>query len=563
MHNRQKRLTASHKLALVLPSVLIIFILLAFINQDTWVDPAIHNPSGTVGYQEDFWVLEKDDQIIREQLKLPDYMPLENAQLYSLKTQLTYNGSSDESPYAFLHVSHLFCRVLIDGQEVFRFMPEDVHRIDKAKSPGFIYKAIPLPQDYLGKEIEIQLLPPLGSDISYGLPDIVFGDYSSSIRSAIKRDAPHDLMMILCAVIGLTAILFSAFSLHGSEYREGISIGVFCLLFALYMVTECRINVFYIGNPYGLYILNYITLSLLPVSLMCFMRERLPERFKKLWTTIILVTISLFLLELILHFTGVCDMREVVTIIHCTAFIEVALVIALMLTMKDRTRKIYLLVQSICLIIGMLADILIYRYHWKIGSNDATFTIMGVLVFLIIEVFHIWKTSLGIYAASVRSNLYWQMAYVDELTEVGNRRAYDDEINKITSGSKTYTSMIVVSADLNKLKYVNDHFGHSAGDNLIAGAARILKTAVGNAGLVFRTGGDEFAIFLYDVEIPQYEQAREAALRKIDLFNHANPYTLSMAVGYVQIHDNQVLKAMQEADQKMYEEKTRRHFSRE
>lgn len=553
----------SHKVALFLSFLLILLLGFSVLNQDRWVEPAIHDLSGTVGYRENPWTLSQDDRVISSDFSLPAFRHLEAGKYYSVKTRMTYDGSKDNSPYGFLHLDHIYCRVLLDGQELFSYMPEDARRIDKARSPGFIYKAFPLPRDCQGKEMEIQLLPLLTANVDYGLPDISFGDYTSTLRTSITRDSPHNLVMLFCAMIGLGALIFSALVLRDSNYREGISIGIFCLLFAFYMVTECRINTFYIGSPYWLYLINYFSLSLLPASLMCFMRERLPKKYQRFWNGVVAATLLLFLIEVVLHFSGIFDLREAVTIIHIIAFAEVGMVIAMMLTMKDRKRKTTLLIQSTFLIAGMLCDILIYHFHWEIGSNDATFTILGVMVFLSIEMLHIWKTSLAIYAQSIRSKLYWQMAYVDELTAAGNRRAYDEEINRILSEKKTYGSMIVVSADVNRLKFVNDHFGHSAGDNLISSAAQVMKEAVKGAGPVFRTGGDEFAIFLYDVTEERYLEMRKTADEKIKKFNEENPYRLSLAVGYVEIRDHDILGAVQQADQKMYEDKANHHITRE
>lgn len=564
MLNSQKRLAGSHKWALLLACIVIVFLFVSLVSQDRWVDSAIHSLSGTVGYRQNPWVMEPAGEGAAGTVTLPGFKKMETGKHYTLKTTITYDGSKDESPYAFLHIDHVFCRILVDGQEMFSYMPEDVHKWDRSKSPGFIYKAFPMPRDCMGKEIEIQLLPPLNNEIEYGMPDLLFGDYTSSLRGAIKRDVPHDLMMFFCALLGIGSLLFAALTLEGPVYREGLSIGVFCLTFAAYMLTECRINNFYIANPYGLYLMNYISLSMLPIAFMCFMRERLPEKYHSFWNKIVSAAIAIFLLLAVAHFAGIYDFKEAVTVIHLVDFFQVALVIALMLTMENRKRKYYLLLQSAPLVAGMLLDMITYQFHCKIGSNDAAFTIMGVLMFLVLEIIHIWNASADIYEKSVHSKIYWQMAFVDELTGVGNRRAYDDAISDVMSGQKRYQSMVAVSVDVNKLKYVNDHFGHAAGDDLIAGAAWVIKAAIsGKSGQVFRTGGDEFAVFLYDMDEEHYEESVNVAKKEVADFNKDRPYELSMSVGSHKVENRDILKAMQAADQKMYENKAENNMSRE
>lgn len=557
MENRNTQKPRSRKILFLIVAILIFLLFFGMLHQGPWSGFSTRSAAGTTGYQENPWVLSLQDAVLDSQVQLPEYLKLESGKQYTLSTVLTYDGSKDEMPYGFLHLDHVYCRVILDGEVLFSCMPEDVQRWDRARSPGFIYKAFPLPKDCMGKEMKIELLPMLATSIEYGLPDIEFGDFTTALHRAVLKDAPHDVMTVLCALLGFAAILFSAAALRDSDFREGISIGIFSLLFSLYLLTECRLNTFYIGNPYYTYLLNYIPFSLLPISLMGFMRERLLEKHRKICTAMIAAELVMFLLEMVFHFCGILDMRDVIPAIHVLYFANITLVVILIQAMKDKKRKHSLVLQITPVIVGMCADAVIYWMHWDVGSNDATFTIVGVLLFLVIEILHVCRTSISIYTESVRSSLYRQMAYVDELTGAGNRRAYDNEIERIVSGEKTYESMIVISADVNKLKYVNDHYGHAAGDNLIRSSAQIMAEVVGDRGLLFRTGGDEFSVFLYDTEVEELERMRKDARKKIEQFNARNRYVLSLAMGYVQIRNDRILDAANEADQKMYEDKAK------
>lgn len=83
----------------------------------------------------------------------------------------------------------------------------------------------------------------------------------------------------------------------------------------------------------------------------------------------------------------------------------------------------------------------------------------------------------------------------DELSGLYNRRAFDEELNRIkTEGMRR--DMCFVSFDLNGLKEVNDSKGHSVGDELIRGTAKCLERCFGPYGKVFRIGGDEFAAII-------------------------------------------------------------------
>jgi diguanylate cyclase (GGDEF)-like protein len=90
-----------------------------------------------------------------------------------------------------------------------------------------------------------------------------------------------------------------------------------------------------------------------------------------------------------------------------------------------------------------------------------------------------------------------QIAYVDSLTGLANRRLFEDEMRQrievITRGGGCFTLLLI---DLDGFKKINDTFGHDAGDALLKVTARRLVAAVRETDHVARLGGDEFAVVL-------------------------------------------------------------------
>lgn len=84
----------------------------------------------------------------------------------------------------------------------------------------------------------------------------------------------------------------------------------------------------------------------------------------------------------------------------------------------------------------------------------------------------------------------------DELTRCYNRRAYEQDIKKLTADKK----FLYLSADVNGLKAVNDRLGHAAGDELLCGVAGCMKQSFEDYGKVYRIGGDEFVTILFTDE---------------------------------------------------------------
>jgi diguanylate cyclase (GGDEF)-like protein len=140
---------------------------------------------------------------------------------------------------------------------------------------------------------------------------------------------------------------------------------------------------------------------------------------------------------------------------------------------------------------------------------------------------------------------------VDGLTQVCNRNAMNDRVDKLVSGTeKLPDSLGIVFADLNGLKTVNDDEGHDAGDRLLTRAAGLLKIAFGDYE-IYRAGGDEFVVFMPDVteEVIQQQITQLRALTE-------NTEDVRFAVGSSYcVGEYNICHAMQRADENMYKDK--------
>ena len=145
-------------------------------------------------------------------------------------------------------------------------------------------------------------------------------------------------------------------------------------------------------------------------------------------------------------------------------------------------------------------------------------------------------------------NKFKELSSIDLLTGVCNRNEMNNYVDKLVKSNKEST-IGVIFLDVNGLKHINDTKGHLAGDDLIKKAASILKS-IFKKDIIFRAGGDEFTIIIEDATAKQLESYIEAIKKE------SNKEDVSFAIGYsVKPHISQVLRALREADEKMYEDK--------
>lgn len=154
-------------------------------------------------------------------------------------------------------------------------------------------------------------------------------------------------------------------------------------------------------------------------------------------------------------------------------------------------------------------------------------------------------------------NLLYSMAHMDNMTNVSNRRTFDEYMDSKEAATMG-EDFVFFSFDLNDLKEANDSCGHEAGDELIVGAAVCMKKVLGEFGSIFRTGGDEFAAL---VNIPA-DKKDETIKRLMDEFDswHGKLYpSLSISMGYVCATEDRRMTIddmRREADKRMYAQKS-------
>lgn len=112
-----------------------------------------------------------------------------------------------------------------------------------------------------------------------------------------------------------------------------------------------------------------------------------------------------------------------------------------------------------------------------------------------------------------------RLAFTDPLTGLANRRAVDERLDEAMTRHEADGHVVsVILADINRLKQVNDTFGHEAGDRLISSVADAVSRACGNShrSLAARIGGDEFCIVIDGEPLATVMQVAEEMCRLID-----------------------------------------------
>ena len=94
-----------------------------------------------------------------------------------------------------------------------------------------------------------------------------------------------------------------------------------------------------------------------------------------------------------------------------------------------------------------------------------------------------------------------KLAHYDSLTGLYNRSIFNELLKtSIEQSMRLNLKFALVTLDLDKFKFINDNYGHPAGDQLLTKVATRLKNCIRSSDIVARLGGDEFSLILKDVK---------------------------------------------------------------
>ncbi len=159
------------------------------------------------------------------------------------------------------------------------------------------------------------------------------------------------------------------------------------------------------------------------------------------------------------------------------------------------------------------------------------------------------------------------ISITDDLTGLLNRRGFFALVDQqIKIADRIKTKLVLLFADMDDFKAINDTWGHQKGDEALIALAGIFRETFRESDIIARMGGDEFAVLLIDTPDRHIQLIKSRLQQNIDSHNErSEPYRLSVSAG-VAVHDHGQQRSiddlLKEADALMYEEKQRKKSAR-
>lgn len=291
--------------------------------------------------------------------------------------------------------------------------------------------------------------------------------------------------------------------------------------------------------------LEYYSLYISPLPLTYYFRDKIDARCTPKWLKvyfwgIIAAEIVYIASAVILQEANLVHLPQILVGSHILMILTIVLI--LMISAIDikvrKQRPTVVMIGFLIAIAIVVVELIRFNMEKYITgftknaySSDTCFAVLIIVISMLLDYGN--KTSKSLYENAQRAVLE-QMAYMDELTGLGNRRMCEKKLTELEEKEMSSDSVYaIVSLDLNFLKHTNDTYGHKKGDELIKSFSDVLSNVFSLYGTVTRTGGDEFVVILDDITEEKVKSLLAQMLEQMEEKNKsASDVILSTAYGY-------------------------------
>ncbi len=439
-----------------------------------------------------------------------------------------------------------------------------------------LFNNYPIDNTYSGKNIKIYYYPSRNSAFS-GFNDIKIGNTHDMTLSFLQEMRLPLFSGVFLMIFGVVLRILSPylFFFHQKDFRL-LSTSYFSSCMGIYILSYNKIFLLLSPKPYLNTYLEYISLYLIPVSILSYLFSLKETKHRKVFGLFFIIDLLLFALIVILHFLNIYNFTSYTRIFHIFAIAEGIISVLFLLhgllqhkEVKsegniDNSEKIFLtgLIIFICFAMIDIVKFNYYKYHSTGGeaSSNINFMIIGTISFVITLVISYFLYTISNTSSELLHSKLSSLAYTDPLTGLANRARCEQVMSALSEDTIPY---VIISFDLDYLKKVNDTLGHEEGDRLLNGFSTILNDCFWDSTIIGRMGGDEFIVIMTEDNVAMCSRKIQNLRNMITTWNKKEQkFNYSTSYGYAYSNETptgQAKEVYMMADNRMYEMKNDKH----
>lgn len=469
----------------------------------------------------------------------------------------TLPAGNFEDPTLFIRTSQQYLQVYIEGRLIYSYPQSE----ENLSLPGSAWHFIHLPQDYRGNKIEITLASPY-SQYTGHVNSIHLGNKSSEILDIIRVYGGTLVISCITLLLGILQILlFFTFRAEKNRFKSILYLGLFSFLSGAWVAAESKIIQFIIGSPILIFYLACISLFLMPIPLMLFIKDAFKPRKSGWLSGFVRLFAVFFVIVALLQLFDRKTFMDSVLVFHLLLGVCIIMIFYISIEEMLSGNKSIRLFSVGCIILCLCSILDIYGFYSPAfpGLNAQGAVQYGILIFISLMSASMGYGILDIFNMQARNEAYVALAYTDILTGLKNRTSFEEKIACLNENLVKENNIAILMFDLNNLKHVNDSLGHKEGDRLISSSARLISDSFSKFGEVYRIGGDEFAVIIVNFLEAAVKQELLAFEKKVEEYNgQGQQLEVGIACGmatFMKERDTDLHSVLIRADRAMYSRK--------
>lgn len=473
-------------------------------------------------------------------------------EVFRVKRTLSTNLQNGQS--ICFRTDHTKVRVFVSGnlRYEFGYSREPIF----GETPGSIWHIIDLERTDAGREMTIEFVCPYDMYSGF-LPKVAYGGRREVLLYIFKDSFYLFVLSVLPLLLAVFILMMSGqitqmFNMDWASY-----VAIFLLVDGVWGITESRFGQFLFGRAFGFQMVNFIFFAAMPMcNIVMYHCLHIVEKGFKTVTALCLIE---FFGVLFAQLLEICDFFNSLMAVHAMVVICLGVGIYNCISKLRQGISVRVMIWYMVALVEQAVfgfmDILAFYGENKYGNGF--FYRIGSIIFIIIIMLSSMTSAYEGKKKQIQKETLEQMAYMDYITKLGNRRAFEracDEVKKKKQG------VTILFIDLNGLKQINDNYGHEYGDRAIKHVARLIQEHSSQDMQGYRLGGDEFCALIQHKTGENIEEMCVQINEELKDISKNEPRLLSIAYGYAE-HDPKGKKTLDDtlkkADAQMYEKKAR------
>lgn len=533
------------------------FVLLAVIFASIWIYPKIFDMPNiylidkNVITFSDGWTWKGDGY--KEKFSLPYRFDIEKTEPLVIRNTLP--DKLDDGSIIAMKSTAQSVVVKIDGETVYDIGNDN----DKflGRDFGDFWAFIKTKSEYEGKEIEISLFSNRAA--SQGAASEVFiGSESALFRHIFLQRGLWNAFAPFIIVLGLILTFgYFFFGIYKEKNRGLLYLGIYAFIMGNWFLGESEMLQLLTENAYYVTKITLLMTLVAPIPVCLYIRETVPMKKRFFDDFLITLIIINAVVSLSLEHFGILGLLDTVNVavglivVVCVYYLVIFLIETIVYKNKRAMRDLKSL-----LVLFIFAVLEITSFFANKQTVSATYLRAGISIYILSMMLYQFNDYSERRRIRTEREHFKKMAYTDAMTGTNNRARYMEDIEKISEPE----GIVVVQADTDRLKYINDFFGHVCGDKSIMDTCEVLNRNFGHMGKVYRTGGDEFAVIMKNADIDEVNATIEKTRNEIDQIAKEREYDFSVSIGAAEYDvslDKDVYSTAVRAEHNMYEDKKR------